>query len=84
MANRLGNLANVFDNLKIQNGFNAIKSFAKSKAFVFAKRKENSTIWLAEALSSIYLRKLNSHMTTFRKRCINRSKVETLKKIVVG
>jgi hypothetical protein len=84
VVKRLGNLANVLDNVKLQMGYHAIKSFAKAKAFVCAKRKENAAIWLAESLSSVYTRRLNSHMTEFRKRCVNKSKIDNLKKIVVG
>jgi hypothetical protein len=47
MVMRLSNLAKTVDNCQIQVSFHAIRSFAKAKAFAYAKRKENSSLWLA-------------------------------------
>jgi hypothetical protein len=47
LALRLSNLAKTVDNCQIQVSFQAIRSFAKAKVFAFAKRKENSSLWLA-------------------------------------
>jgi len=38
-------------------GYHAIASFAKAKAFAFAKRKENASIWFAESLGLIFKQK---------------------------
>jgi hypothetical protein len=58
LAKRIGNLANVCNNIKLLLAYNAVKSFSRAKGFVHSKRKENSTIWLAEALQGLYYRKL--------------------------
>lgn len=39
LCKRLANLANVLDNVKLQTGYHAIKSYAKAKGFVCMKRK---------------------------------------------
>jgi len=51
---RLSNLAKTVDHCQIQMGYHAIASFAKAKAFAFAKRKENASIWFAESLAKIF------------------------------
>jgi len=54
LCNRLANLANVLNNVKMQVGYHAIKSFAKAKGFAHLKRKENATIWFGEVLNSVF------------------------------
>lgn len=41
-------------------------------------------MWLVETLQALYINRLNSHVTAFRRRCINKAKVDSLKKVVVG
>lgn len=64
--------------------FSSVKSFAKAKEFVYEKRKENASIWFAESLESLFRRKKLSYLTHLRGRALNKRKVETLKKYVVG
>ncbi len=70
--------------MKLQVSFAAIRSFSKAKNFVFSKRKENATVLIVEALQALYLRKLYSHVTVFRKTVVNKAKVDALKRIVTG
>lgn len=63
---------------------NAIKSFSRAKTFVYGKRKENSAIWLAEALDSLVRKKKLGYFTNLRIKTINKRRVETLKKFTVA
>ena len=65
-------------------GFNGVKSYSRAKAFVFTKRKENASIWLAESLKALFRRKTNEYMTELRIRCINKRKVDTIKKLTIS
>lgn len=62
---------------------NAIKSYSKAKSFVYSKRKENSSIWFAESLARLFAKKKHAYLSDFRVRCINKRKVDSLKKLTV-
>jgi hypothetical protein len=81
---RLANLANVLDNVKLQVGYHAIKSYAKAKGFAYKKRKQNATIWLGEALNSVFSKKMSQYLTHFKIRCLNKRKIDTLKRLTIS
>ena len=81
---RIANLANVLDSLKLQTGYQAIKSYAKAKGFAFKKRKENATIWFGEALNSVFNKKMSQYLTHFKIRTLNKRKIDTLKRLTIS
>jgi hypothetical protein len=81
---RIANLANVLDNLKLQSGYHAIKSYAKAKGFAFKKRKENAAIWLGEALNSVFHKKMSQYLAHFKIRSLNKRKIDTLKRLTIS
>jgi hypothetical protein len=81
---RIANLANVLDNVKLQTGYHAIKSYAKAKGFAFKKRKENATIWLGEALNSVFSKKMSQYLAHFKIRSLNKRKIDTLKRLTIS
>jgi hypothetical protein len=81
---RIANLANVLDNIKLQTGYHAIKSYAKAKGFAFKKRKENATIWLGEALNSVFNKKMSQYLAHFKIRSLNKRKIDTLKRLTIS
>jgi hypothetical protein len=84
LCKRLGNLANVLDNVKLLTGYNAIKSYSKAKNFAFMKRKENATIWVGEALNGIFTNRIRQYLTHFRGRCWNKRKIDTVKRLTIS
>jgi hypothetical protein len=84
LCKRLGNLANVLDNIKLQTGYIAIKSYYKAKNFALMKRKENATIWMGEALNGVFTNRMRQNLTCFRVRCWNKRKIDTLKRMTIS
>ena len=81
---RLSNLATVINHVQIQQSFHAIEAFSNSKKFVFRNRKQISSIWLGESLNHVFEKRMRSYLTDFRMRCINKRKIDCIKKFTVG
>ncbi len=74
----------MLDNIKLQTGYLAIKSYAKAKSFAYMKRKENATIWFGEALNSVVNKKMSQYLTHLKIQCLNKRKIDTLKRLIIS
>jgi len=72
--NRMSNLANIHDHQALKMGYNAIISFARSKGYVFQKKKEHSAKDIQGFLYNLYLRKLSGHFYDLKFRSMNKYK----------
>lgn len=61
----------------------SLKSYARAKAFAYDKRKQNSSIWFALALESLFNKKKKGYLSELRVRAINKRRVDTLKRLTV-
>ncbi len=73
---RLFNFGNINDHQAARVGFSAIASFAKSKEFVMAKRKEHSSKDSYDILQSLYKKKLLCYMKDLQSRTRKRYDIE--------